>query len=89
MAYCGSADGKDVFAYVTASGSAYVQDREVKLSGKADEIFRIACADLDRDNKVDMVAVGSRGTVTAASVGSVKGSLNWSKSYNRDWRYQR
>lgn len=83
LAYCGSADGKDVFAYVTTSGSAYVQDREVKLSGKADEIFRIACADLDRDNKVDMVAVGSRGTVTAASVGSVKGPLNWSKSYKR------
>jgi hypothetical protein len=83
MAYCGNSDKKDLFAYVTDKGAIYVQDREIKLKGKSKEKFRLACTDLDRDGVVDVIAVGSRGTVTAASVVESKKGLNWSKTYKR------
>ena len=83
MAYCGKSDKKDLFAYVTDKGVAYVQDREIKLNGKGKEQFRLACTDLDRDGVVDVVAVGSRGTVTVASAAESKKGLAWSKSYKR------
>ena len=75
MAYCGTEEGKPAFAYYAASeGFAYLHGTEVKLNGRSDEKFRIACTDLDRDGKEDLIAVGSRGTVTA---------LKWSKNYKR------
>ena len=83
MAYCGSSDNKDLFAYVTDKGAIYVQDREIKLNGKSKEKFRLACTDLDRDGVVDVIAVGSRGTVAAAGVVESKKGLNWSKTYKR------
>lgn len=83
MAYCGKSDKKDLFAYVTDKGVAYIQDREIKLNGKGKEQFRLACTDLDRDGVVDVVAVGSRGTVTVASAAESKKGLAWSKSYKR------
>ena len=81
MAYCGSSDGRDEFAYVTGAGLAYVQDREIKLNGKTDESFRVACTDLDRDGVNEVVAVGSRGTVTVSSVQEKK--VSWTKTYKR------
>ena len=75
MAYCGSSDNKDLFAYVTDKGAIYVQDREIKLNGKSKEKFRLACTDLDRDGVVDVIAVGSRGTVAAAGVVESKKGL--------------
>ncbi len=83
IAYCGTADGKEMFAYVTSAGSVYVQDREIKLNGKSGEIFRIACTDMDRDKTADVIAVGSLGTVAVASVSEKKDALNWKKSYKR------
>ena len=83
LVYCGMADNKASFAYVTAKGVVYVQNREIKLNGKAGELFRLACTDMDRDGGVEIVAVGSRGTVTAASVVESKKGLNWTKFYKR------
>ena len=83
MAYCGNSAKQDLFAYVTDKGVVYVQDREIKLNGKSKEKFRLACTDLDRDGAADVIAVGSRGTVTAASVVESKKGLNWSKTYKR------
>ena len=61
LVFCGSSDGKDVFAYVTDKGIAYAGEREIKLNGKAGESFRLACTDLDRDGVNEVLAVGSRG----------------------------
>lgn len=83
LVYCGAVDGKDAFAYVTDEGIAYVQDREIKLNGKKDESFRLSCTDLDRDENVEVIAVGSRGTVTAATVPEIKTAVSWTKSYKR------
>ncbi len=43
------------------------------------ERYRVVCTDLDRDGKNEVVAVGSRGTVRAASGSKVL----WTKSYKR------
>lgn len=76
MAYCGTADGKPAIAYYVASvNSVFLNGAELKLNGRADEKYRIACTDLDRDGKEDVVAVGSRGTAIA------KGK--WNKFYKR------
>lgn len=83
LVYCGTSNKKDLFAYVTNQGIAYVQDREIKLNGKSKETFRLACTDLDRDGVVDIVAVGSRGTVTASSTVESKKGLSWTKTYKR------
>ena len=83
IVYCGASDGKDLFAYATKSGMAYVQDREIKLNGKTGETFRLACTDMDRDGVIDVIAVGSRGTVTAANAPEGKNVISWTKQYKR------
>ncbi len=75
LAYCGTEDGKPAFAYYAAlDGSVYLRGIGVKLNSRSDEKFRIACTDLNRDGKEEMIAVGSRGTVM---------TLKWSKNYKR------
>ena len=75
LAYCGTEDGKPAFAYYAAlDGSVYLRGIGVKLNSRSDEKFRIACTDLSRDGKEDLIAVGSRGTVM---------TLKWSKNYKR------
>lgn len=76
IAYCGTADGKPAIAYYVASeSSVFLKGAELKLNGRSGEKYRIACADLDRDGKEDVIAIGSRGTTIA------KGK--WNKSYKR------
>jgi len=80
MAVCGKMN-----AYALSDGNLFVDvGGGKKLEGKKGESFRIACADLDRDGSVEAVAVGSRGTVAAVSVG-VKGGPKtlWTKPYKR------
>lgn len=83
IVYCGTVDGKDAFAYATDKGVAYVQDHEIKLNGKNGEMFRLACTDMNRDGVVDVIAVGSRGTVTVSGIADSKNVLNWTKAYKR------
>ena len=83
LVFCGSSDGKDVFAYVTDKGVAYAGEREIKLNGKAGESYRLACTDLDRDGVNEVIAVGSRGTTVATSLLEGKKGLNWTKVYKR------
>ena len=84
MAYCGTEDGKPAFAYYVASeGSAYLHGVEVKLNGRGNEKYRLACADLNRDGKEEMIAVGSRGTVAVSTASNKKTDLKWTKSYKR------
>ena len=82
IAYCGTADGKPAFAYY-AAGSVYLNGTEVKLSGNSAESFRIACTDLDRNGKEEVIAVGSRGTVVASSASQEKNAVAWKKTYKR------
>ena len=84
MAYCGTEDGKPAFAYYVASaGSAYLHGVEVKLNGRNDEKYRLACTDLNRDGKEEMIAVGSRGTVVVSTAANEKTDLKWTKNYKR------
>ena len=84
MAYCGTEDGKPAFAYYVASeGSAYLHGVEVKLNGRGNEKYRLACTDLNRDGKEEMIAVGSRGTVAVSTASNKKTDLKWTKSYKR------
>ena len=84
MAYCGTEDGKPAFAYYVASeGSAYLHGVEVKLNGLGNEKYRLACTDLNRDGKEEMIAVGSRGTVAVSTASNKKTDLKWTKSYKR------
>ena len=66
-------------------GELFTTQGWIKLNGKPGETFRIACTDMDRDDKVDIVAVGSRGTVAAVNYDEAKKSLvtRWTKSYKR------
>ena len=87
MAYCGceaaNADGKALFAYVTGDGRLVLpaHGMEQKLNGKADETWRVACTDLNRDGKMVAAVVGSRGTVAAVNLSTEK--LLWNKIYKR------
>ena len=86
MAYCGNGadDGKSQFVYVTSNGTLFVNGLKLKkIDGKDGEIFRVACTDLDRDGDVEVVALGSRGTVAATSAVQEKNGVNWNKTYKR------
>ena len=83
MAYCGTYDGKPAIAKYIAGGSAYLHGVEVKLGGRRGETFRIACTDLDRNGKEEVIALGSRGTVAATSAVQEKNGVNWNKTYKR------
>ena len=89
MAYCGKKSNSEIplLAYVTDDSRIVIPARPMnqKIEGKPDESFRIACTDLDRDGKVEVIAVGSRGTVTSTSLyGSKDGWKSlWTKTYKR------
>ena len=92
MAYCGNElyNETPLFAYVTGDGRIVVpmHGMNKKLNGKAGEIWRIACTDLDRDGEVEVVAVGSRGTVAAVSIRDmtktyVTDAMKWKREYKR------
>lgn len=86
MAYCGNGaeDGKPQLAYVTSNGTLFVNGLKIKkVDGKDDEIFRVACTDMDRDGDVEVIALGSRGTVAATSAVQEKNGVNWNKTYKR------
>ena len=86
MAYCGQDAGKGIEGVqVSNDGELFTTQGWIKLNGKSGETFRIACTDMDRDDKVDIIAVGSRGTVVAVNYDESKKSLvtRWTKSYKR------
>ena len=90
IAYCGNDahSGDAIFAYVTADGYLHVQELNRQLKGVAGETWRLACADLDRDEMPEVVAVGSRGTVAAVTVRDIHKTYStdvtkWTKSYKR------
>ena len=86
MAYCGNGadDGKSQFVYVTSNGTLFVNGLKLKkVDGKGNEIFRVACTDLDRDGDVEVIALGSRGTVVATSALQEKNGVSWNKTYKR------
>ena len=86
MAYCGNGadDGKSQFVYVTGNGTLFVNGLKLKkVDGKGNEIFRVACTDLDRDGDVEVIALGSRGTVVATSALQEKNGVSWNKTYKR------
>ena len=86
MAYCRQDAGKGIEGVqVSSDGELFTTQGWIKLNGKSGETFRIACTDMDRDDKVDIIAVGSRGTVVAVNYDEAKKSLvtRWTKSYKR------
>ncbi len=86
MAYCGQNAGKGIEdVQVSSDGELFTTQGWIKLNGKPGETFRVACTDMDRDNKVDVIAVGSRGTVVAVNYDEAKKGLvtRWIKSYKR------
>ena len=86
MAYCGQNAGKGIEdVQVSSDGELFTTRGWIKLNGKSGETFRIACTDMDRDDKVDIVAVGSRGTVVSVNYDEAKKGLvtRWTKSYKR------
>ena len=86
MAYCKQDAGKGIEdVQVSNDGELFTTQGWIKLNGKNSEIFRIACTDMDRDDKVDVIAVGSRGTVVAVNYDESKKSLvtRWTKTYKR------
>ena len=86
MAYCRQDAGKGIEGVqVSSDGELFTTQGWIKLNGKSGETFRIACTDMDRDDKVDIIAVGSRGTVVAVNYDEAKKSLvtRWIKSYKR------
>ena len=86
MAYCGVDDEKkEIFAYVTSEGYLYGFGSNVKIKSISGESFRVACTDMDRDGIVDVIAVGSRGTVAAVAAHSSlsKTYLKWNRVYKR------
>lgn len=86
MAYCRQDAGKGIEGVqVSNDGELFTTQGWIKLNGKSGETFRIACTDMDRDDKVDIIAVGSRGTVVAVNYDEAKKSLvtRWTKSYKR------
>lgn len=81
MAYCGNDAhvGTPQFAYIAGDGTVYVNGLKYrKVDGKAHETWRIACTDLDRDNDVDVIVVGSRGTVADVAI------RDYTKAYSTD-----
>ena len=89
MAYCGVDDEeKEIFAYVTSDGYLYGLGSNMKIKSIPGEIFRVACTDMDRDGTVDVIAVGSRGTVAAVAAHSSvsKTNLKWNRVYKRGTR---
>ncbi|MBR2196949.1 MAG: hypothetical protein IJ909_00555 [Fibrobacter sp.] len=86
MAYCRQDAGKGIEGVqVSNDGELFTTQGWIKLNGKSGETFRIACTDMDRNDKVDIIAVGSRGTVAAVNYDESKKSLvtRWTKSYKR------
>ena len=90
MAYCGkdAHSGEAIFAYVTADGYLHVQELNRQLNGVSGEKWRLACTDLDRDEMPEVIAVGSRGTVTAVTVRDIHKTYStdvtkWTKNYKR------
>ncbi len=86
MAYCKQDAGKGIESVqVSSDGELFTTQGWIKLNGKSGETFRIACTDMDRDDKVDIIAVGSRGTVVAVNYDDAKKGLvtRWTKSYKR------
>ena len=86
MAYCKQDAGKGIEGVqVSNDGELFTTQGWIKLNGKPGETFRIACTDMDRNDKVDIIAVGSRGTVVAVNYDESKKSLvtRWTKSYKR------
>lgn len=86
MAYCGQDAGKGIEGVqVSNDGELFTTQGWIKLNGKSGETFRIACTDMDRNDKVDIIVVGSRGTVAAVNYDESKKSLvtRWTKSYKR------
>ena len=86
MAYCGVDDEKkEIFAYVTSEGYLYGFGSNVKIKSISGESFRVACTDMDRDGTVDVIAVGSRGTVAAVAAHSSlsKTYSKWNRVYKR------
>ena len=67
------------------STPAYGKGRTVQIPKTyADEKFRVACTDLDRDGSNEVVVLGSRGTVAGFKIvegGNVK--LMWNRAYKR------
>ena len=92
MAYCGNdvVNGSAQFAYVTADGRIVVpmHGMNKKLNGKDGETWRIACTDMHRNGTVDIIAVGSRGTVADVALRDftkayTTDAMRWSKVYKR------
>lgn len=102
MAYCGdpSKDGKDAFfALVGENGRlAVAEDNHPSADAKigfawrtmdlnlTDKSFSVACTDLDRDGKTEVVVLGSQGSavaVKASSVGEKNAKAEWKHAYKR------
>ena len=91
MAYCGNDAhvGTPQFAYIAGDGTVYVNGlKHRKVDGKDGETWRIACTDFDRDNDVDVIVVGSRGTVADVAIRDYTKAYStdatkWTKSYKR------
>lgn len=85
MAYCGSRNDVDHIAFASDGGEVRYgvtkgASKEIRYSAK-NETFRLACTDLDRDDHGNLLAVGSRGTVSAFDLNSQK--TLWTKNYKR------
>ena len=67
------------------STPAYGKGRVVSIpNAQADEKFRVACTDLDRDGSNEVVVLGSRGTIAGFKIvegGDIK--TLWTKNYKR------
>ena len=67
------------------STASYGKGRTVKIpNARADEKFRVACTDLDRDGSNEVVVLGSRGSVAGFKIvegGDVK--KMWAREYKR------
>lgn len=91
MAYCGNDAhvGTPQFAYIAGDGTVYVNGlKHRKVDGKDGETWRIACTDFDRDNDVDVIVVGSRGTVADVAIRDYTKAYStdatkWTKTYKR------
>lgn len=70
MAYCKSNIGSDFIGVVGEGGRLAVKrvddltkkQEAFNLNGAAGEVLRVACADVDRDDTLELAVIGSRGT---------------------------
>lgn len=83
LVYCGSGEGVYGLAVAGEDGHVVAYDTKENSIGinVRDPVVRLACTDLDRDGISEIVAVGSRGNVTA--LGRKDGKSLWAKSYKR------